>query len=642
MTYVCCNMVGTALFLSVSFAVLLCLFGKPTPVTTQSGIFQNEVSERNEKVRYKENEIMNDILLNSVSAEVLANRSSSILLCSFISKNIYAYSAMYQQYNNQHFSRENAVVRYFTEDTGHNYVPDDMRWNKIAIIVELLHRYLNLPSTFEYIAFFDADVLFLRPPTDFLQEIIEGNQYSTVILSKDALDFANSGFIITRINSLALQFFTRWWELRSTENTFCDQHVLNILSLQLQNENLLKHVAVVPFGIINSKWPPLENFDPVSDNVLHLMGEYDFVREAIGVYMNSLPQEEGFNSTLKDTLLTVKLNVLHQAFFDALNQSDMGLALNIVSHVAEMQIRHQEQAHPSSKWGQSLQINGTRYLDEFEDILRGKLTCVNISLTSDQDEHHTSNCSSNDSDSIDAIFLRTLILKVKLFPFTRMVTSDRSPKSIFDHPLKSSSFSIFIRTIMLHIEDMKVKDDEARLPMSGIHYFQHRVLLFESATIRLRSLLVADVWQQSMIRNVHDQQRLWKWSWKYCTHSLNTSAMLLNEMSIEQLPQSTKSEAQLQHLRLLFSRVQLQLLKPTLFGYEERNSAWENAHEACDDSMVYIENLQHHYTGEIRLLVTQVKDLLNACISIYSKRRNLQSRVQELSQFVRNMRYFGE
>lgn len=565
--------------------------------------------------------LMDDVLTDSMERWGLP---SHILYVTFVSNNIASYSGFVQHFNRAYFEASNSSIRYFTEETGHNYHPSDMRWNKVPIIIELLHRFLAAPSAAsptQYIAFFDADILFLRP--NFLDDVLARRRGEwEVLLSEDLLDVANSGFIVARVSTWSLQFFKRWWEMRHHANTFCDQHVLNALSLQLANEGQLHKMALLPFGVINSQWPPLEHFDPSKDNVLHLLGEFDFVRQAVAQYF--VEQQTIFNKD-KDgrsvdaaDVMKVKVTALTTAFREALARGDILQCIDITSHVCEMQLRLEGKEN-------HLGI-GDDFSGSFVDALSSFLTDVESQATP------------MTRSALNVQWLQLMALRLKCFPLSEVVSRSSSTTS-------SSSVRVAmpIRSILKRLESLS---DDASRPSNAAEYVQQRLSIYETMADRVQKVLSVDLARIPAIEDRHDQRYLWKKAATYAELSKNESLKLLHSAPSARDGQSEEvnsfqSFIRLQHLKQLQRQVELHLLKPTYFGYFERNNAWERAHEVCDEAMPLIEELQSSYVGEVRLLVDQVQKILRPCVGLYEKRRDTRAFAQELTTFLQEMRYYA-
>jgi hypothetical protein len=66
-----------------------------------------------------------------------------------------------------------------------------------------------------------------------IEGLLEAEFPAHLIMSEDALDVANSGFIIVRNTQWARDFLVSWWSAKDSPGAECDQHVLNNLVASL-------------------------------------------------------------------------------------------------------------------------------------------------------------------------------------------------------------------------------------------------------------------------------------------------------------------------------------------------------------------------------------------------------------------------
>jgi hypothetical protein len=109
------------------------------------------------------------------------------------------------------------------------------------IALELLADLKSNPnSSYRYIILYGADLLIFSFKEKFLTSILSKYQnYQILFAEEDSLDVANTGMIIMNVTTVEnihynYHFFQQWWQMKNIQNTYCDQHVLNLLSLQLQ------------------------------------------------------------------------------------------------------------------------------------------------------------------------------------------------------------------------------------------------------------------------------------------------------------------------------------------------------------------------------------------------------------------------
>lgn len=217
--------------------------------------------------------------------------SERIIVATFISSNILSYANHYLFNNLYYLQKYEPAVEFLilSEETGDDYSPTDRRWNKIYSIYHGLDTWAK---DFEYIVYLDADILLLPPLNPFkpfnirtiIQDVHQQSPEALLFMSEDLLDYGNSGSLIVRNHPWNRQFFQRWISQRDSHNTYCDQHVLSKLSLELVQNQTLHHLFLLPFPVINSKFPAIETYNESYENqlLIHFLGEYNEVRIAIG------------------------------------------------------------------------------------------------------------------------------------------------------------------------------------------------------------------------------------------------------------------------------------------------------------------------------------------------------------------------
>ena len=224
-----------------------------------------------------------DDLLECQKEWSFQERSHDILFVTFMSKEIVQYSSLYLFYNKYYFDTYGYNLMVLDELSGNDYFPSDRRWNKIQALRNGIDSW---GKNYKYIVYIDADIIFPNPLIDIADHITAAyaeNPDIHVIMSEDLLDFGNSGVIIVENHPWSVGFLSRWVELKDSQNTFCDQHVLNRLSLELEKNNSLQHVQLLPFPKINSEFPAIQTLSTNSTPLLiHFLGEYSEVRESIG------------------------------------------------------------------------------------------------------------------------------------------------------------------------------------------------------------------------------------------------------------------------------------------------------------------------------------------------------------------------
>lgn len=220
-----------------------------------------------------------------------SSTSNSVVFATFVSPEIYSYALRNALFNQFYFSshstgRGGDVIpsRCLSPLTGDDYFPDDRRWNKIRAIPMALRGWA---SAYEFVVFIDADLIINNWNFDVHSIILEygGDNNTDLILASDEIDMANTGFMVVRNSAWSVSFFDRWWSLKGSPHTSCDQHVLNLLLQQLATYgDSSQKVRIVAASLLNSKWPVLDHFH-AGDPVLHLMGETSETRTAVAEYL---------------------------------------------------------------------------------------------------------------------------------------------------------------------------------------------------------------------------------------------------------------------------------------------------------------------------------------------------------------------
>jgi len=187
----------------------------------------------------------------------------------FASSNIFDYAAHSLLVMSFYAEIHGYGLRLLGPETGDDFSPHDRRWNKIKSIIKALTTWATHTSALVY---YDADLVVTEIDTFSIERVLHENPQANLIMSADALDVANTGFIVVRNTPWTLAFFQRWWAARNSELTYCDQHVFNKLFREMSASER-GNIAILTPNAVNSRWPAIETFDEHSDRVLHLMGE---------------------------------------------------------------------------------------------------------------------------------------------------------------------------------------------------------------------------------------------------------------------------------------------------------------------------------------------------------------------------------
>ena len=206
-------------------------------------------------------------------------KPSVLTFAIFASSEIYQYAAHTALANALYLERRGYAGRLLSVDTGDDFYPKDRRWNKIQSVVKALTPANGWASLQDSLIFIDTDLVVLNWSLN-PAEALSRFPLADLILSADALDVGNTGFLIIRNTVWSRMFFQEWWDSRHMPGTFCDQHVFNKLYAALKANGQSHKVAILANNAVNSRWPALETFSS-NDRVLHLMGETTPYRTAV-------------------------------------------------------------------------------------------------------------------------------------------------------------------------------------------------------------------------------------------------------------------------------------------------------------------------------------------------------------------------
>ena len=217
--------------------------------------------------------------VNSSISMTQTLNSSVITFAMFASPGVYQFAAHTALVNALYLERQGYAGRILGVETGDDFYPQDRRWNKIKSILKAFEPEVGWASQQEALVYVDTDLVVLNWSLD-PAAALSRFPVADLILSADALDVGNTGFLIIRNTAWSRSFFQRWWDSRHMPGTFCDQHVLNKLYSSLKTEGQEHKVAILANNAVNSRWPAIETLDS-TDRVLHLMGEMAPYRTAV-------------------------------------------------------------------------------------------------------------------------------------------------------------------------------------------------------------------------------------------------------------------------------------------------------------------------------------------------------------------------
>lgn len=224
--------------------------------------------------------------VNSSSAYTQKIVPDSVVYTMFASPEVYPYASHATLANGAFFEYNGYPARLLSAESGDDFYPKDRRWNKVKAAVRALKGDGGWASDTKALVSIDTDLIILDWDLS-VEEILDNHPEADLILSADALDIGNTGFLIIRNTAWAVTFFEEWWDSRFMKHTFCDQHVLNKLYATLRKKGEAHKVAVLSNTAVNSQWPAIETMDK-HDRVLHLMGETVPYRAAVASHASSI------------------------------------------------------------------------------------------------------------------------------------------------------------------------------------------------------------------------------------------------------------------------------------------------------------------------------------------------------------------
>jgi len=207
------------------------------------------------------------------------SKSTKVAMVSYITPGILEYGAYAYSINTAYAEHNNYVCLMFSPETGHEFEPYDQRWNKVKIVLDMIDPLSKLGRFFEYVVWFDADLVVL----DFsfnLTSLIEQHPGAQMIFSRDPQienGVVNSGFFIAKNSDWSRDFLSKWWSTYDRVKGM-DQHVFTRLWEQLQPD-IANHVVLLRPDAINSNFPAWRKQLP-HNQVLHLAGASTLLRKS--------------------------------------------------------------------------------------------------------------------------------------------------------------------------------------------------------------------------------------------------------------------------------------------------------------------------------------------------------------------------
>jgi hypothetical protein len=512
------------------------------------------------------------------------------------------------------------------------------------------------------------------------------NPQTHVIMSEDLLDYGNSGVIIVENHPWSLFFLNSWLEMKSSPNTFCDQHVLNRLSLSLLKNDSINHVTLLPFPVINSKFPAIENYPSVSSSssspwLIHFLGEYSDVRERIGrSYAKKLCKLlknialEGTKETIENNEINLsgsgQINFLNEFLAGFPTPKKQELVKLKTSSVIERIRRNQE------IYENRFDSNQTRFGFDVLDSL-SNFCKFQMNINQEYSSIGMIPMDRKDCEGFIQQFSQTLGNSMH-FHFTELQRTSR-PSATLENQLKFFSklkvllsfYDLRISLVVLKVsltEDIK---DKKRLVQEEISFFEdiqtellslkdslthpqdvnkdleyekEKAVLFMSMfTLEKRIVLFQEI-------SSYYYSKLGKGSSGLPEAISNEQVVISDIYSLLKiiqknltLPQDHKANSrdeQPKMHQLLFQEHAFNYITSTMkltrFYVELKQE--KEAIEWCDIARNNILLLQSDYFGEDRLIVTLQRDVLTQCVQAYSLDKDDVKKIQRGKEFEEQFR----
>jgi hypothetical protein len=206
------------------------------------------------------------------------NSNRKVAVAMFASNKTMSYAPFTALIDSYYCDSKNYDFKLFT-DSNTPFSHTDKRWNKIGIVVDAFST-SGWGKDLEYLVVIDADLIITDLSLD-IESIASSYPNAHLLMSRDAADIANSGFLIVKYSDWVVNFFSLWWKKRSTSST--DQFAFNELYRLLGEPD---EIALLPPSEINSEYPVYQTFSPQS-HVLHLFGEIDEIRTEVFKFASS-------------------------------------------------------------------------------------------------------------------------------------------------------------------------------------------------------------------------------------------------------------------------------------------------------------------------------------------------------------------
>lgn len=219
-----------------------------------------------------------DIQLNKVE-EQNSLQKPKINFVMYFTDAVQTHSTFAYKINEAYARFMNLSIVLVEENDDNNFDVEDVRWNKVKILLNLLND--PAESDVDYWIWLDSDLVFVNFTFN-ISNLIKQYENFEIILSREinpANGVANTGSIIVKNSEWSQKFFQSWW-YDFDHVSAMDQHSFEELHSKFANIPPVNRILLLPETAINSEFPGLwKHRDDLP--ILHLAGESNFIRAII-------------------------------------------------------------------------------------------------------------------------------------------------------------------------------------------------------------------------------------------------------------------------------------------------------------------------------------------------------------------------
>jgi len=143
--------------------------------------------------------------LPSTSAPSDERLSFAIIM--FATKSVWEYASYAIAINTYYAQMHGYAIRFFHHN---RYEPADDRWVKVKIVLEAMDTWA---STYDYVAWIDADAIFLNLDFDLEAFVKSHSDRYHMLVSADggSISHANTGMMLLRVSNVSRTLLHEWW-----------------------------------------------------------------------------------------------------------------------------------------------------------------------------------------------------------------------------------------------------------------------------------------------------------------------------------------------------------------------------------------------------------------------------------------------